>query len=146
MIKIIMENIDQDGRRAKTVLPNQYLLHAGPKCPCHAILVFFSQNFLIFYYYKYSTWALFPILKFPAILKAIWHAVGFLILMKNAHICLLYLNYFELECLSGKIVLQSKVEFATFFTWLTLIHIHIHKGNTSILPKCQLVRKKNMYY
>ena len=52
-----------------------------------------------------------------------------------------YLNDFELQCLSCKIVFQPEIQFATFFARFTLVQIHIHKGNTTILPKCKLQQK-----
>ena len=49
-----------------------------------------------------------------------------------------HLNDFELECLSSKIIFQSKIEFATLFAWFSLVQIHVHQRKASILPKGQL--------
>lgn len=38
-----------------------------------------------------------------------------------------YLNDFELECLSSKIIFQSEIEFSTFFAWFALFQVHVHQ-------------------
>ncbi len=50
----------------------------------------------------------------------------------------MYLNDFELESLSCKVILQSEIQLATFFTGFTLLQVHVHQGQASALPESKL--------